>query len=171
MAREARQATAQRVNKEPDMTEDNRDASNTASAPWLLQTLPLLCLLSLLPWDSRYVMLDDFTVFHVPNLLCSVLLHNKSPQNSVACLGHQPFFFACDAVLIQAGPAVPVATQSAHHHLLTWAGLNGLTQMPDGLCQLLAGGSMEPQLQQLISIACDLSPSSRLNQDFFNAAL
>ena len=91
MAREARQATAQRVNKEPDMTEDNRDASNTASAPWLLQTLPLLCLLSLLPWDSRYVMLDDFTVFHVPNLLCSVLLHNKSPQNSVACLGHQPF--------------------------------------------------------------------------------
>ena len=28
---------------------------------------------------------------------------------------------------------------------------------------LLAGGSLEPQLEQLVSIACDLSPSSRLN--------
>ena len=66
------------------------DASNIVSIPWFLQTLLLLRLLSLL-WDSKYVMLDDFTVFYVPNLLCSVLLHNKSPQNSVACLGRQPF--------------------------------------------------------------------------------
>jgi len=67
------------------------DASNVASIPWFLQTLLLLHLLSLLLWDSKYVMLDYFTVFYVPNLLCSVLLHNKSPQNSAACLGHQPF--------------------------------------------------------------------------------
>ena len=66
------------------MTEDNHDAT-------MLQTSLLLHLLSLLLWDSKYVMLDDFTVFYVPNVLCSVLLHNKSPQNSVACLGRQPF--------------------------------------------------------------------------------
>lgn len=106
-------------------------------------------LFSLLLWHSRYTMFDNFTVFYALYLLCSVFLHNKSPQNSVACLGHQPFslwmqcssgqfFWSCLWTFMCIWSSGGSSRDEWTHSNVWWL-----------ICRLLAGRSMEPQREQL----------------------